>query len=79
MVLTDFPLLEVLFFSDVAHKSATNSRRIKKVQLIDQSIWKKERRELGGGVGGGWNNNGQERGKKRRSPRIKKMTQAALT
>ena len=54
MVLTDFPLLEVLFFSDVAHKSATNSRRIKKVQLIDQSIWKKERRELGGGgVGGG--------------------------
>lgn len=40
MVLTDFLLLKVPFFSDVAHKSATNKGPAKQLQSIHSSIEK---------------------------------------
>ena len=43
MVLTDFPFFKVPFFSDVAHKSATNKGPARQLQSIQSSI----KKELG--------------------------------
>ena len=40
MVLTDFPFFKMPFFSDVAHKSATNKGRARQLQSIHSSIEK---------------------------------------